>query len=204
MIGRIDDLYNRGVVLFAKINKKVLILAIILLSILGGGIFLWNKNQKDVRELNKNLPEGVRVTKSLFGSEYRVVNKVDGYDFKVPDAWSGVNQIEYIPEENFKSYRLATIELEGNQGGSRIVIINRFEKSNSDSLKEWAEKNFEVFGLIGKFENTKVRGIDVVKTQEEKNLLGMYVYFFQQGSSIYAITNGSEDYIQEIITSGKW
>lgn len=61
--------------------KAVFIFAIIL--ILGtGGFFYW-QNQKDVRGLNKNLPKGVKVEKSLIGNEYRVANKIDGYEFKV-------------------------------------------------------------------------------------------------------------------------
>ena len=65
-------------------KKIIIIISIVLILVAGGGFFWWNGNQKDVRELNKNLPEGVRVMKSLIGNEYKVVNKIDGYEFKVP------------------------------------------------------------------------------------------------------------------------
>lgn len=79
-------------------NKKLVIGGVVLLLV-GGGAFLAWQNGKDARELNKNLPKGVRVTKSLFGNEYTVVNNIDGYEFRVPIApsynWNGVKQIIY-------------------------------------------------------------------------------------------------------------
>lgn len=67
-------------------KKKAFIAGGIILTLAlgGGGVFLWQKSQVDVQTLNKTLPEGVRVTKSLLGNEYRVVNKIDGYEFGIP------------------------------------------------------------------------------------------------------------------------
>ncbi|MDO8590593.1 MAG: hypothetical protein Q7R65_01300 [bacterium] len=60
-------------------NKKTAIAILILVVILaGGGFLLWQNSQAAVKDLNATLPEGVRVVKSLFGNEYKVVNKLDG------------------------------------------------------------------------------------------------------------------------------
>ncbi|MFQ6082596.1 MAG: hypothetical protein ACE5WD_04455, partial [Candidatus Aminicenantia bacterium] len=173
--------------------------------IVGTAGFFWWQNQKDVRELNKNLPEGVRVVKSLTGKEYRVVNRIDGYEFKVPEEWRGINEIEYIPERTEEGYTMASIELEGKEGESRVFVINRFKTEKPDlNLELWVKTNFDTFGLIGDFSKDKVKEFDIVKTQENVHLLGMYVYFFKKNSGIYAITGGSEEFIRDIIISGKW
>ncbi|MFH1181230.1 MAG: hypothetical protein V1705_02370, partial [bacterium] len=76
--------------------KKIGIL-IFVLVLAGGSFFYWQQNQKDISRLNKNLPKGVKVEKSLigFGNEYKVVNKIDGYEFKIPREWNGLEEIEY-------------------------------------------------------------------------------------------------------------
>src|SRR3989344_1766137 len=75
--------------------KKNLIVGGIVLALIiaGGSVFLWQKNQADVAELNNALPEGIRVVKSLFGNEYRVVNKIDGYEFRVPKGNDQLNRV---------------------------------------------------------------------------------------------------------------
>ena len=185
--------------------KKIVpaVLAIMVLGLFGGGFFYWWNNQADVRELNKTLPDGVKVAKSLYGSEYKVVNKIDGYEFKVPGEWRGVNEIAYVPEREEEGYVLSGIELEGKDGGSRIVVVNRFGEEDV-ALRIWAKKNFETFGLVGDFSEDKVDGFDTVKTQENVHLGSMFVFFFKKGSAIYSITNGSEEFIRYIITNGKW
>ena len=47
-------------------KKKAIIAGGIILTLAlgGGGVFLWQKSQSDVAELNNTLPEGVRVVKS--------------------------------------------------------------------------------------------------------------------------------------------
>ena len=48
-------------------KKNYIVVAIVAIGFLlvGGGVFLWQENQKAVADLNKNLPEGVRVEKSF-------------------------------------------------------------------------------------------------------------------------------------------
>jgi len=185
-------------------SKKIVGLVFILILLTVGGVFLWQKNQKDVAELNKNLPEGVRVVKSLVREEYRVVNQIDGYEFKTPVGWRGLNKITYTPERVEGRYSGSSVGVEGREGAGRIVGIDRFEAEESINLKNWAEKFFEEFGFVGEFILEKIDVVDVVKTRETIHLGGEYVYFFKQDYAVYAITGGSEESIREIIISGKW
>jgi hypothetical protein len=189
-------------------NKKLAIGGVVLLLIVGGGIFFFlnQQAQNAVKDLNANLPEGVKVTKSLFGNTYTVVNEIDGYEFKIPDAWEGVTKIAYIPKGDEQGYTASSIGIEGQEGFSRMISIDRFEIDNLNNidLTSWAKTNFDTYGLEGEFAKDSIGVFEIVKTQENVHLLGMYVYFFQKDSAIYAVTNGSEEFIREIITNGKW
>jgi len=184
---------------------KKIILLVLVLGLLAGGSFYWWSNQQDVRELNKTLPEGVKVAKSLFGGEYKVVNKIDGYEFKVPKEWRGVKEASYSPEITEQGYTASSFGIEGNDAMGRIAGVDRYKIESTDIfLKSWAETNFETFGLVGDFKEDKVGEFDIVKTQENVHLGGMFVYLFKKDNAIYAIVNGSEDFIKYIITNGKW
>jgi len=187
-------------------KKKIFILVIVFAVLaIAGSIFYYWQSQKQVWALNKTLPKEVRVGKSIFGNKYKVVNKIDGYEFKIPEQWAGIKEIEYIPKEEASGYVASTIYLEGNVGGSRIVTVNKFNaKEGSIDLKRWAENFFDEFGLVGDFTEEWVGNIKIVKTTEEKHLLGMYVIFFEKDEKFYRLINGSEEYIKQIINSGKW
>ena len=186
-----------------KIVPAVFVLAV--LGLLGGGFFYWWNSQADVRELNKTLPAGVQVAKSLYGNEYKVVNKIDGYEFKVPKEWRGVREASYSPVITEQGYAASSFGIEGNDAAGRFTGIDRYKIENDNtSLKFWAETNFNTFGLVGDFSEDKVGEFDIVKTEESVHLGGMFVYFFKNNNAIYAIVNGSEDFIRYIITNGKW
>ncbi len=186
-------------------NKKIIVLvsaAVLIFAV--GGFFWWNGNQKDVRELNKNLPKGVRVVKSLFGEEYKVVNKIDGYEFRVPGEWRGVKEVAYTSERIEEGYTFDSIELEGKEGAGRIIGLNRFQIEQSDvNLEEWAKNSFEISGLKSDFSKDKIGKSEIIKTKEQIGIIG-YVYFFKKNLSLYTLTGGSEEFIREIIFNGKW
>ena len=185
-------------------TKKLIILSVFILLLIAGGVFYWWQ-QKDVRELNKNLPEGVRVVKTLYG-DYKVVNKIDGYEFKIPREWKGIEEIKYVPESTERGYTASSIGFEGKEGMSRIMAIDRFRIENLEdlNLQLWAKTNFETFGLVGDFSKDKIGELEIVKTKEHVHLLGMDVYFFKTNFAIYATTGGLEDFIKYIISNGKW
>jgi len=187
-------------------NKKILFGAVVLfLCLMGGGLFYCWQNQADVRALNKTLPEGVKVVKSLIGNDYRVVNKIDGYEFNIPPEWKGMKIVEYTSERVEEKYVGASINLEGKEGEAVILSIDRFKISNEiNNLLTWANDFFHTFALVGDFSEDKIGEFSIVKTQENVHLAGMYVYFFKKGSAIYALTSGSEEFIRYIIVNGKW
>lgn len=182
--------------------KKIAPLFVVL-AIAGGGFFYWQNNQKDVKELNKNLPKGVKVVKSFFGNEYKVVNKIDGYEFKVPKEWKGLSEIIYTPERTESGYTGTSIELREKEGG-RSVGIDRFRAEGDINLEEWSRAEFDTFGLVGDFTKDKLGRFEIVKTQENVHFGGEYVYFFKGNKIIYSLTGQSEEFIREIILNGRW
>lgn len=181
-----------------------MISGIVVLVLISGGFFYWQQNQADVRELNKTLPAGVRVAKSLIGNEYKVVNKIDGYDFKVPMEWRGIKEVEYISEREESGFRGTSINIEGLEGGARGLGVDRFKIERNPNLIDWAKNMFSTVGLDGDFKSETIKNFEVIKTQENLHLVGMYMYFFKKDSAIYSITNGSEEFIRYIITNGQW
>ncbi|MBU4467044.1 hypothetical protein KKF47_03225 [Patescibacteria group bacterium] len=184
-----------------KIFVSLFVLA--LLVIVGGGFYWW-QNQQDVREINKTLPEGIKVVKGWFNKEYKVVNNIDGYEFKVPKVWEGINNAEYIPSTPDEKYSITSINLRGLVGGSTLLAVDYVKTEKNPEVDEWARKIFEEYGFSGEFLSDQIGDKKITKTQENEHLAGMYVYFFKSESSIYIITNGSEEFIQEIILNGKW
>ena len=169
------------------------------------GFFYWQQNQADVKELNENLPEGVKVVKSLINNEYKVVNKIDNYEFKIPPEWQGLNEIEYFPQEIEQGYTGSSIGLEGEEGAGRIAAIARFQIGEPDiDLEFWVKTYFETSGLINDFNRDKVGEFEVIKTRDFIISMLGYVYFFKKNLTIYAIACGSEEFIRYIITNGKW
>lgn len=182
--------------------KKIIFLFLIIILLAGGFFYFWH-SQKDVRALNKTLPKGVKVEKSLFGN-YKVVNKIDGYEFKVPKAWEGVEKIEYIPSTPDEKYSINSIDLRGATGVTNLIAIDKVKTEQNPEIRKWADNIFNEYGFTGEFLSDRVGDKDVVKAQENIHLAGMYVYFFSKDASIYIITNGSEEFIKEIILGGKW
>lgn len=189
-------------------KKFVISLVVILLILAGaGGFFWWWHNQADVRELNKNLPAGVKVVKSLLGNEYKIVNKIDGYEFKVPKEWEGIRKIEYTPERDNKdlSAKIASIGIEGKRGYATLFSLDVFTLIQTKiNLEKWVDNFWNFLGLEGELKRDKVDNFTVVKAREEKHLGGTYVYFIKNDSKIYVFNSGSEEFIRYIITNGKW
>ncbi|MBU4351370.1 hypothetical protein KKH63_03545 [Patescibacteria group bacterium] len=189
-------------------RKIIVSLLIIAFLVVAGGSFYWWQNQQDVREINKTLPEGIKVVKGLFNKEYKVVNNIDGYEFNVPKAWEGIEKIEYVPEEEeaiFDGTKVTGIGLKGSRGGATAFSIDVYLVNKLDlELIEYAKEIWVFYGLDGELKEEKINGIPIVKGFEEKHLMGTFVYFLKNGNNLYIINNGSEEFIQEIILNGKW
>ena len=181
-----------------------LVVSVSVLVLVAGGFFYWWQTQADVRALNKTLPEGVRVVKSLLGNEYGVINKIDGYEFKIPMEWKGVKMTEYKPEEVEKNRTASSIYLEGKEGSGSIVSIDAYKKNKSDvSIEEWAKFLFSDYGLSGEFKKEQVGEYNVLSVQEEQHLASAYIYFLNY-SKIYVLTSRFDEFIRYIISNGRW
>lgn len=184
-----------------KAFSKIWII-IILIILIGGGFFYWWQNQADVRELNKTLPEGIKVEKSLFGEEYVVVNNIDDYEFRIPSEWRGVKQMVRVVTGN--GHPGSLVSLEGNKGVARIMLLEHVKTEESDiDLKLWVNKGFENLGLVSLNEDN-VEKTKVIKVQKDISSMKMFIYYFQKNSVVYAIGNESEEFIRYIIANGQW
>ena len=180
-------------------NKKIIIPLIIILLLATGGIFLWWQDQKEVRELNKNLPEGVRIVKSLIGKEYRVVNKIDGYEIKIPKKWEGLKEVEYTPEREVNKMKATGLVLTNPIG--EIVGIDQYKLNQPIiELESLVKEFFEPEGVL---EKQQIGNYEIIKTEVER-LAGMRIYFLKKDLKIYAIGGFFNDDIREIILNGKW
>jgi len=210
--------------------KKLILFFIVVLILVGGGFFYW-RDQTDVRKLNKNLPESVRVVKSLFSNEYKVVNKIDGYEFKVPDDWRGVSKIKYENVIDTKS----SIK-EGIKDFDKNIILEshllidglrpldgleiRFIKfSNSIDLTTFVEqfqdtyvpyKKTERLEMIPKIDDFNISDLNgqklytLSKFQTGSELISDEHYFFSKEDKLYIILHFNDEFIKQFITNGKW
>ena len=195
-------------------KKKTLFLIILglLIVVLTGGVFWWWQDQSEVKELNKNLPKGVRVVKSLFRKEYKVINEIDGYELKIPKKWGGIEGIEYSTfekEEGIKSF----LFLVASKKGEGFTGIELYRETSADKnlelwAKKWAEEH-EPFlitqikrGMV-KIEKEKLGNLEAVEFKTKTG--SVLSYFFQKNFKIYRLWGGAPDKsIREVILNGKW
>jgi hypothetical protein len=192
-------------------KKKVIILIVVILLLIGGGIFWWWRDQAGARELNKNLPEGVRVIKNSFTGEYWADNRIDGFKVKIPREWEGLEKVEYFTEEEVNA-----LAIQGIKGGleNYIAIANYKLISPDISLDLWMEEWIKKFGIFPRVKhNFKIGDLEVIKLTIEENyvqerLAGIMLleYFFKKDSKVYQISGllETKEFIHYIILNSKW
>ena len=186
-------------------RKIIVSLLIIAFLAVAGGSFYWWQGQQSVRGLNETLPDGVRVKKSLFSNEYFIINNIDGYEFRVPMAWEGIEKIEYILEEEAMGLKGTGIGIKGKNNGFTLLSLDIFYLEQKDiDLLEWTRELWELSGFVGDLTKDTVGDLNIVKGAEGVHLGGTYLYFLEKNKKIYILNNGSEEFIQEIILNGKW
>ena len=187
------------------VNKKTIIVFLSVSIIISAGTFFyWKEQQKELISINQNLPEGVTVTKTLFG-DYKIDNKIDGYSFKAPKKWEGIKELEYIPEEEEEGYTFASVNFEGKIFGCGAVAISKVKSVSMNSLIAQATLFFDAFGLVSDFNNKNVGETETVISKENAGFIGgVKAYLFQKDNYFYVITCCSEEFIEEIILNGKW
>ena len=189
-------------------SRKIIFSLIVILILVVGGVFFWWQDQKDVRELNKGLPEGVRVVKSLFGKEYKVVNKIDGYEIKVPKEWTQFGKIQEVEYNEWGKNRLIIREGEiGLKGeGGLVAISTSILKQTDIDLNSFVEDWCQIYvpSPTREIAREKISNFEVTKVQDKEYLANLKFFFFKSNSKIYRISLIEDEFIREMILNGKW
>ncbi|MEK9135247.1 MAG: hypothetical protein AAB451_03030 [Patescibacteria group bacterium] len=213
--------------------KKIGILVFVLI-LAGSGFFYWQNNQKDIQALNKILPAGVKVAKNLFGfgNEYKVINKIDGYEFKVPSAWKGIEKIEYEDvidtdlsikkqtKEDFSKKIVSETNLYVGGFGSLDYMLTRILRLNNIiDLNKFVEEFQKIYSPYAKTERSESspkikdfiigdsRGFKlytVFKSKTGNELITDEYYFFGKDYKIYIFSHFNDDFVRKFIADGKW
>lgn len=181
--------------------KKVIffvVAVVFAVLVIGGFFYYWWQNQANVRELNKTLPEGIRVVKSLTGNKYDIVNKLDGYQFGIPinlNSWNVIGKVEYKNLTNTGSgYRLKMDEAiqkminsesvltVSNPNDMMIIEVSSLHLNIEVGLDEFAD-NFKskfiparqgkTIEIVPKIDNILIGGLKILRLSEvSKSLRG--------------------------------
>ena len=186
-------------------NIKTIVAIVVLAAILaGGGFLMWQNSKAAVKDLNATLPEGVHVVKSLFGNEYKVVNKIDGYEFKVPREWKGLENVEYFPETTEGKYKVVSLNITGLEGLGKFIAVDKFLSEDEVNLTKAVDEILQDNGLASELLKGKIGNFETIKTQGIQGLGGLNITFFKANDSIYAVTWGSEEFSEKVILTGRW
>lgn len=181
-------------------KKTIILIIVIVLLLIGGGVYWWGQGEAELKELNKNLPDGIRVEKRN-GQEV-IINTIDGYEIKVPEEWGGIEIAEYLNKESGLTLKSKNTE--------DWVSINNYEITEGTNLNSWLKEHFENYSLSFPESITsitgeeKIKNYEIIKVKVEHPMTGTtFFYFFQQGSNVYKIyTDYSEKSIRAIILNG--
>ena len=182
--------------------KKSIILPLSLIILLSISFCYWEE-QKAIKTLNENLPEGVRIEREIIGN-CKIVNETNGYIFKALSACRDIEEIKYLTERESKGYKFSSINIKEDTDENGVIAVVKFESKPDIDLATQAELFFKAFELDGNFIESQVGDTNTVISKDNQGLMGIDASFFQKGDHTYLITCGSEDFIREIITNGTW
>ena len=194
-------------------NRKIIILIVIIL-LLGAGGFFWWRAGAELRELNRGLPEGVRVEKRE--NQKIIINEIDEYEMKIPEKWEGLKDIEYLVlkrEEKEKNVLSSFLFLTASKE-EEFMGLDLYESVPEETnLKLWTQEWYieyqPKFGekwieegkiwteeeTIGDFVVVKLRGAGL------EDALSI---FFQINSKVYRFWGAPDEIIHEVILNSKW
>ncbi|MBT9167583.1 MAG: hypothetical protein DDT19_00921 [Syntrophomonadaceae bacterium] len=191
-------------------KKTIVLIMLLLLTIAGGGAFWWWQSGKELRELNKDLPEGVKVVKSLTG-QYRVANERDGYRINWPKKKLRIVYYEerqnvektlppFFPQEVKKLFVSGTDLFLGEYIILPEVEIGYFKLKNGIDLEKFRQI-FENSPFADSTINLEQKGefeVLIIKDSYQVN------YSFKINSKLYSIVCPEEDLCQNILQNSKW
>lgn len=184
-------------------GRKIILFAVFVLAVCLA-YYLWQTNQqKDVQEINKTLPQGIKIAKNL-KNEYSLVNDIDNYEFPIPAQWQGLDTVEYTPTRTASGYIGSSIFLMGKQGPNRTLSVDAFQENENKDLKQWAEDFADAFDLNIVLGETQLAGLSLVTSYDENYLNGTFLFFLKVNGKVYLLSGGSDDPLKEIISNGRW
>jgi hypothetical protein len=195
---------------FKIMAKKIIFLIIIVLIIAAGGFFWW-QSQEEVRELNKNLPEGVRVVKSLFGP-FEVINERYNYIVRLPKEQKKISTIEYLEKKDEEMRYICTVCKEasiillGSIGKEKtnLILESYKPKDGNIDLEKFIQEGNPTWLRRVEVKKEKLNDVDVIKVSREFEWGRLYHYFFKGTSNFYRVEFISEEFIQKVILNGRW
>jgi len=190
-------------------RKKVIILTILISLLIAGGIFWWWQSGEELRELNKNLPEGIRVIKT-FSGEYEIINKKDDYKINWPKKKLGnvfyeeIQDLEeimppYFPEEIKNLFISRTDLVLGEYSILPELRIDCFNLKNNIDLRKILEALKKSPFANKKMGLEKIGDIEVLIVKD-----GQENYSFQINSKFYNIACEEENLCENILKTSKW
>jgi hypothetical protein len=184
-----------------KKEKNIIVFFIITILVIIGFLY-WN-NQKELAYINSKLPEGIEITKTIFG-RYKINNEIDNYSFTAPKEWQGILEAKYIKKQESKGYKFSSVNVKGEVSTGKVVAVVKIESKPDLSLLSQANLFFDAFDLQGELKEEEIKGIKAVTSQEVEGLMGIDASFFQKENNIYLVTCKSDKFIKEIIKNGDW
>ena len=194
-------------------NKKLVIIFVILIFLaVTGGVFWWQSGA-ELRELNKDLPEGIKITKDTSG-QYKVTNKKDGYEIQWPEEISKAAYQEYWEGNEDPAIKAEDPIVRGGTIGFNGILISYIEFAPGTNLESWLQNVAQENHITLHIEKYKIGNIAVSKECivkiRDKNVPLMcddeydYSYSFSVGSKNYKIMYASEKEAEDIIKNTNW
>lgn len=193
-------------------NKKLFIpLIIIILLLIAGGVFWWWHSGKELRELNKDLPEGVNIIKNLTG-QYMIVNEQDGYRINWPEKKLEIVYYEerqniektlppFFSQEVKKLFVSKTSLFLGEYAILPEVTINCFKLKNGIDLEKLRQTYDNSSFFANSTINLEQKGefeVLIIKDSYQVN------YSFKINSKLYNIACPEENLCQSILQNSRW
>ncbi len=194
-------------------NKKLFIpLIIIVLLLTSGGVFWWWHNGKELRELNKDLPEGLKIVKSLTG-QYMIINEQDGYRINWPKKELEIVYFEerqdiektlppFFSQEVKKLFVSGTDLFFGEYTSFPEVKISCFKLKDGIDLEKLRQiyENSSSFFANSTINLEQKGEFEVLITKDSYQVN----YCFKINSKLYNIVCPEENLCQNILQNSRW
>lgn len=177
--------------------RKNITFAIIILILIAGGISFWWQNGAELRELNKNLPEGIRVVER--NGQQVVVNEKDGYEIAVPEKWGGLESVDW--RESFQ-FEKGIVSIEGKK--YQLIEIKVFSKKEKIDMEKWIRELWKENPIIyiepTIIEEEIFNDYKMMKANSFGGTIGdLFFIYIQINSNIYEFSSDSEEIVQDVI-----